>query len=123
MTTVAASMPAVAVPEMKYAQQMTKEASNLTVQIEKRGAAEIVYAVRVGDAAPETADANLPTFAELLARLDARLSGRTAPPDVQIACHKELDSGEVWKLQTELDKREKKGIIRSYTVQVTEAPK
>ncbi len=123
MTTVAASMPAVDVPNMKYAQDMTKEASSLTVQIEKRGAAEVVYAVRVGDAAPETADANLPAFAELLARLDAKLSSRTTPPDVRIACQKEVDSAEVWKLQAELDKREKKGMIRSYAPEVTEAPK
>ena len=123
LTTVVAAVSPVKVPDMKYAQEIAKEADSITVMIDKLGATEHVYALRLGDKGPTPDDNNLLTLGELVARLDRQLAGRAAPPEVRVACHADLPRGLVREVTMELHKRQVKGQIRSYTADVNEAPK
>ena len=123
LTTVVAAVSPVNVPEMKYAQEIAKEADSITVMIDKLGAAEHAYALRLGDQGPTPDDNNLLTLGELVARLDKRLAERREPPEVRIACHLDLPRGLVREVTAELHKRQVKGQIRSYTADVNEAKK
>ena len=123
LTTVVAAVSPVTVPDMKYAQEIAKEADSLTVSIDKLGATEHVYALRVGDKGPTPDDNNLLTLGELVARLDKRLADRREPPEIRIACHLDLPRGLVREVTMELHKRQVKGQIRSYSADVNEAKK
>ncbi len=122
MTTVVSALSPIEIPESKYAEEFTKEVDSFTVQIDKRGPDDVVYTLRVGD---KTAleDNNLATLGELLARIDARLSGVQQPPEVRIAFHKDLPFELFRELTKELDKRQRKNLIRVYSADVNEAKK
>ena len=122
MTTVVAALSPIEVPESKYAEEFTKEVDSFTVQIDKRGPDDVVYALRVGDKT-SIEDNNLATLAELLTRIDARLAGVQQPPEVRIAFHKDLSFDLFRELTKELDKRQRKNLIRVYSADVNEAKK
>ena len=123
LTTVVAAVSPVKVPDMKYAVEIAKEADSITVMIDKLGATEHVYALRLGDKGPTPDDNNLLTLGELVTRLDKRLADRVKPPEVRIACHADLPRGLVREVTMELHKRQVKGQIRDYTADVNEAKK
>ena len=123
LTTVVAAVSPVTVPEMKYAQEIAKETDSITVMIDKLGATEHVYALRLGDRPPTPDDNNLLTLGELVTRLDKRLTERREPPEVRIACHLDLPRGLVREVTQELNKRQLKNQIRSYSADVNEAKK
>lgn len=50
------------------------------------------------------------------------LSGVTRPPEVRIACRKDLPRERVYELRRELEGLRKKGIINSTVATVVEAP-
>jgi biopolymer transport protein ExbD len=122
MTTAVAALSPVNVPDMHYASELSKDPDALTVHIDKRADGEVVFAVRVGDRlAPE--DTNLATPEDMLRRLDVRLSEAQRPPEVRVACHRELPRSWVRDVARELDKRKQKEQISSYSAEVNEQKK
>ena len=82
-------------------EELSKDADALTVHIDKRADGEVFYAVRVGDRL-DPRDNNLATQEEMLVRLDVRLAEAQRPPEVRIACHRELPRGLVRDVAREL---------------------
>ncbi len=122
MTTAVAALSPVNVPDMHYAAELGKSADAVTILIDKRADGQVVFAVRVGDhLAPE--DNNLATPEEMLRRLDVRLSEAQRPPEVRIACHRDLPRSWVRDVARELDKRKQKDQISSYSAEVNEQKK
>ena len=74
--------------------------------IDKNARDELYYALRLGDRAPERDDNNLNSLPDLLARLNHKLddilSAGGRPPEVRIACHKDLPSERVHELAKEV---------------------
>jgi biopolymer transport protein ExbD len=122
MTTAVAALSPVNVPDMHYASELSKDPDALTIHIDKRADGEVFFAVRVGDRlAPE--DNNLATPEEMLVRLDVRLSEAQRPPEVRVACHRELPRSWVRDVARELHKRKEKEQISSYSAEVNEQKK
>jgi biopolymer transport protein ExbD len=121
MTTAVAALSPVDVPDMKHASELSKDVDAFTIQIDKRSSGETYYALRLGKDGPKPEDNNLMTLPELLARLDARLSEVQRPPEVRIACNKELPSQRVREVTRELEKRKAKGQIAYYSAEVNES--
>jgi biopolymer transport protein ExbD len=120
MTTAVAALSPVDVPNMKHASEFRGDRDAFTVQIDKRADGEVFYALRIGDRAPETEDNNLPTLAELMARLNARLGTVERPPEVRVACNQELPRERVREVARELDKLKQKDQIAFYGAEVNE---
>jgi biopolymer transport protein ExbD len=124
MTTVVSSMSPVDVPDMKYAQELAKETDSLSIHIDKlKDSKEHFYALHIGEKGPSPEDNNLLTIGELMTRLDKRLAERREPPEVRVACHKKLPRDLVRQVTLELDKRQRKNQIRSYSADVNEVKK
>jgi biopolymer transport protein ExbD len=122
MTTAVAALSPVNVPDMHYASELSKDPDALTIHIDKRADGEVYFAVRVGDRlAPE--DNNLSTPEEMLVRLDVRLSEAQRPPEVRVACHRDLPRSWVRDVARELDRRKQKDQISSYSAEVNEQKK
>lgn len=120
MTATVAALSPIDVPDMKHASELSKEADAITIEIDKRGIDEIVYAVRIGNAAAAPEDNNLASLGAMLTRLDARLAGKERPPEVRIACNKELPRERVREVAKELDQRKHDGQIAFYGAEVNE---
>lgn len=120
MTAAVATVSPIAVPDMKYASPLAKEANAITVDIDRRGSGEVIYHVRIGNASAAPEDANLANLGLLLTRLDARLAEFTKPPEVRIACNKELPRERVRDVARELDKRKQTGRVAYYGAEVNE---
>jgi len=109
------------VPDMRYAGELSADADAITLSIEKASAEDVFYTVRVGKVAkPE--HAKLPTPEAALAALDALLAGVTRPPEVRVACAKDLPSERVLEVSRELKKRMDRRVINSFVATVNEAP-
>ncbi|MCZ2342494.1 MAG: biopolymer transporter ExbD [Bacteroidales bacterium] len=120
MTAAVATVSPIAVPDMKHASTLAKDANAVTVDIDRRSSGEIIYHLRLGNAAPAPEDANLLTREQLLTRLDARLGEYRTPPEVRIACNKELPRVQVRDVARELDKRKQAGKVAYYGAEVNE---
>ena len=119
MTTAVAALSPVSVPDMKYASELGEDPDAITIHIDKRADGGVFFAVRVGShLAPE--DNNLATPEEMFRRLDVRLSEAQRPPEVRIACHRDLERSWVRDTARELDKRKQKEQISSYSAEVNE---
>ncbi|OWK38269.1 ExbD/TolR family protein [Fimbriiglobus ruber] len=119
MTAAVSALSPVEVPDMKNASELSKDADAFTILIDKRASGETYFALRIGESlAPE--DNNLVTPEDVLRRLDARLKEVQKPPEVRIACHKELDRSWVRDIARELDKRKSKDQIAFYGAEVNE---
>jgi biopolymer transport protein ExbD len=110
------------VPEMKYAGQLSNDPDALTISIEKLNEAEVFYSVRRGQEPPRPSHDLLPTPEAAIAALDELLAGVQRPPEVRIACRKDLPRERVYELRRELEGRQKKNYINSFTATVIEAP-
>lgn len=110
------------VPDMRYAGELSQDPEAITISIEKASEQDVYYSVRAGKLAPKPEHAKLPTPEAALAALAALLDGRTRPPDVHVACAKELPSERVIELARELKWRKDKGLINSFDATVNEAP-
>lgn len=119
MTTAVAALSPVNVPDMHYASELSKDADALTVHIDKRADGDVFFAIRVGDRL-DPKDNNLATPEEMLVRLDVRLTEAQRPPEVRIACHRELPRSWVRDVARELHRRKEKDQISSYTAEVNE---
>jgi biopolymer transport protein ExbD len=124
MTASVAALSPINVPEMKHAADLRADPDALTVNIDKNARDELYYALRVADKAPERDDNNLNSLPDLLARLNKRLdeilSAGGRPPEVRIACHKDLPSERVHELAKELERLKTKGRIAFYGAEVNE---
>ena len=110
------------VPDMRYAGELSNDPDAITINIEKANANEVVYAIRVGKVAPKAENSKLPNPEAVMAALDTLLSGTTRPPEVRIACEKDLPSERVMELERELKKRMDKKMINSVVATVNEVP-
>jgi len=110
------------VPEMKYAGQLTADPEAITITIEKLNADEVYYSVRVGPTAPKPSADLLKTPEQAIDALLKELSGTTRPPEVRIACRKELPRERVYELRRMLEDKRKAGMISSFLATVVEAP-
>jgi biopolymer transport protein ExbD len=122
MIQAAGALAPVDVPEMKYAGQLTNDPDAITITIEKLNAEEVYYSVRVGPTGPRPSHDRLPTPEAALKALNEALAGATRPPEVRIACRKDLPRERVYELRRELEPLRKKGIINSTVATVVEAP-
>jgi biopolymer transport protein ExbD len=118
----AGALAPVDVPEMKYAGQLREDPDAITITIEKLNAENVYYSVRVGPTSPKPSHDMLPTPEAAIKALNEALAGATRPPEVRIACRKDLPRERVYELRRELEPLRKKGIINSTVATVVEAP-
>jgi biopolymer transport protein ExbD len=111
------------VPDMRYAGELTNDPDAITMNVEKASADTVIYSVRVGKLAPKPEYSRLPNPEAAITALDALLVGLTRPPEIRIACAKDLPSERVMELERELKKRLDKKLINSVVATVNDAPK
>ncbi len=119
----AGALSPVDVPEMKYATTPSKDADAVTLSIEKRSADEVTYSVRVGEQPPAAENAALPSPEAAIKALDGVLAGAVRPPEVRVACAKDLPNERVYELTRELKARQTKGQIAYFVAEVNERGK
>jgi biopolymer transport protein ExbD len=122
MIQAAGALAPVDVPEMKYAGQLSNEPDAITITIEKLNGDEVYYSVRVGPAPPLPEYDQLKTPEAATDALTATLSKTTRPPEVRIACRKDLPRERVYELRRALEPLRKKGVLNSTVATVVEAP-
>jgi biopolymer transport protein ExbD len=123
MVSAAGALSPVDVPDMRFAGDLATDPQAITISIEKANAEDVHYAVRSGPNPAKPDNANLPTPEAALKALDEMLAERTTPPEVRVACEKELPSERVIELAKELKKRLEARKINSFVATVNEAPK
>ncbi len=122
MIQAAGALAPVDVPEMKYAGSLSNDPAAITITIDRLNTEDVFYSVRVGNVAPKPAHDRLPSPEAALKALAEALAGTTQPPEVRIACRKDLPRERVYELRRELEPLRKKGIINSTVATVVEAP-
>jgi biopolymer transport protein ExbD len=122
MIQAAGALAPVDVPEMKYAGQLTADPDAITITIEKLTAEKVYYTVRVGNSPPEPGRDKIEDPEAAIVALKVALKGTTRPPEVRIACLKELPRERVYELRRELEPLRKQGTINSIVATVVEAP-
>lgn len=110
------------VPDMHYAGELSKDTDAVTISVEKLNEEQVYYSVRVGESPPKSNHDLMPTPEAAIAALDEVLGTVSRPPEVRIACRKDLPSERVFELIRELKKRKDKGYINSFCAEVNEAP-
>ncbi len=127
MTASVASMSPFPNPDMNNAANLVEDPEAYTIEIDKDLKDEAKYSFRIGLATPEVGAGDLPTLAEVLKVMDAKilekLSRNEPAPSVHVACHKELPSEKLLELASELEKRKRDNKIRGYATVVNEASK
>ena len=122
MLQAASALPSIDVPEMTYAGQLTNDPGAITITIEKLNEEEVYYSVRIGPVAPKPSHDLLSTPAKAIDALNELLATVQRPPEVRIACRKDLPSSRVFEIQEELESLQKKGHINNFVATVVEAP-
>jgi biopolymer transport protein ExbD len=122
MIQAAGALAPVDVPDMKYAGQLTNDPDAITITIEKLNTEEVYYSVRVGPAPPLPEHDQLKTPEGALSALTDALQSTTRPPEVRIACRRDLPRERVYELRRELEPLRIKGVINSTVATVVEAP-
>jgi biopolymer transport protein ExbD len=122
MIQAAGALAPVDVPEMRYAGELKADPDAVTITIEKLNTESVYYSVRVGNVSPKPEHDKLPTPEAAIKALNEVLVGVTRPPEVRIACLKELPRERVYELRRELEPLRKKGVINSTLATVVEAP-
>jgi biopolymer transport protein ExbD len=118
----AGALAPVDVPEMKYAGQLTADPEAITITIEKLNTEDVVYAVRLGQSSPLPKHDGLKTPEEAIAALKELLTDMQRPPEVRIACRKDLPRERVYELRRSLEAERKKQLINNIVATVVEAP-
>jgi biopolymer transport protein ExbD len=119
----AGALAPIDVPEMKYAGQLSADPQAITINIDKRNDFEVFYSVRRGQEAPKEGHDNISNPDDALRAVDELLASAQQPPEVRIACRKDLPRERVRELVPELEIKRKKNYINSYAATVIEAPK
>jgi len=122
MIQAAGALAPVDVPEMKYAGQLTADPDAITVTIEKLNTEDVYYSVRVGPAPPTPNHDMLPTPEKAMDAVVEELRDRQVPPEVRIACRKDLPRERVYELRRALEPLRKKQMVNSIVATVVEAP-
>jgi biopolymer transport protein ExbD len=124
MVSASGALSPVDVPEMRFGGELVSDPEAITISIEKKpNGEEVFYSIREGQSPAKPANAQLPNDVETLKVLDQILSERTRPPEVRIACEKDLPSERVHELAKELKRRFEQRKINSFVATVNEAPK
>lgn len=123
MIRAAGALSPVDVPDMQFAGELSKSPNTITIAIEKRTPTEVVYSVRVGENPPTEEFSSLPTPEAAILALDRYLQEAQQPPDVRIACAKDLPNERVYELVRELKPRKARNLINSYDAEVNEKAK
>jgi biopolymer transport protein ExbD len=123
MISAAGALSPVDVPEMRYGGELRTDPEAITIAIERANAEDVVYSVREGTQPAKKENDRLQFYKDSLEALDRLLTERVRPPEVRIACEKDLPSDRVHELAKELAKRQKAGKINSFVAIVNEAPK
>ena len=111
------------VPDMKWAGELSKDPTAVTLSIDKKDADRVGYSVRVGESPPAVGADDLPNPEAALAKLDEVLATLTRPPDVRVACNKALPTERMDEITLELKRRMDKRQINSFEAEVNEAAK
>ena len=119
----AGALAPVDVPEMRYAGELTNDPNAITINIQKADALSVVYSVRKGQSPPRDKHDKLLTPEEAIKKLDELLAEVSEPPEVRVACEKDLPNDRVAELQVDLETRYKRKQINSFVATVVEAPK
>lgn len=122
MIQAAGALAPVDVPEMKYAGQLTNDPDAITITVEKLNTEDVYYAVRVGQSSPQPKHDNLKTPEEAIVAMKEILAAMQRPPEVRIACRKDLPRERVYELRRSLEAERKKGLINNVVATVVEAP-
>ena len=127
MTATVSALSPIDVPAMKNAAELRGDPDAMTVHIDKNSRDEMYYALRVGEKNPEKIDDQLNSLGELVGRLNVRLNEGLAagkrPPEVRIACHKDLPSERVHDLARELQRLKDAQKISFYGAEINERSK
>ena len=123
MTATVSALSPVDVPEMGHAAELHADPDAMTLMIDQRSTGEAFYAVRVGERPPTPEDNNLPTLAEAINRLRVRVGEAKQPPEIRIACNKELPRSHVREASKELNKLQKEKRISFFGAEVNEQSK
>jgi biopolymer transport protein ExbD len=123
MMRAAGALAPIDVPEMRYAGELAGDPEAVTIEIDKADEFNVAYSVRRGNTAPRPGHGKLPTPEAAVAALDELLRDAQRPPEVRIACRKDLPNDRVTEIQDELEKRLRKNYINSYVATVIEAQK
>lgn len=122
MIQAAGALAPVDVPEMKFAGQLAADPDAITVTIEKLNTEDVYYSVRVGPAPPTSNHDMLPTPEKAIEAVMEELRERANPPEVRIACRKDLPRERVYELRRALEPLRKKQMVNSIVATVVEAP-
>jgi biopolymer transport protein ExbD len=122
MLQAASALPSIDVPEMKYAGQLTADAKAITISIEKLNEQDVYYSVRLGPVVAKPNHDLLSTPGKAIEALNELLAGVQRPPEVRVACRKDLPYQRVVELQEDLEALQKKGYINNFVATVVEAP-
>ncbi|HEV3439952.1 MAG TPA: biopolymer transporter ExbD [Gemmata sp.] len=118
----AGALAPVDVPEMRYAGQLSNDPEAITIDIDKKDEFTVFYAVRQGQTPPQPNHNMLPKPEDAIKALGELLASAQRPPEVRIACRKDLPRERVYELRRELEGMLKKNQINSFAATVIEAP-
>jgi biopolymer transport protein ExbD len=122
MTTAVSAFSPVVVPDLKYAGELSTDADAISINVDKQGD-QPSYSLTVGAGTRQQDSANPNDAKAILAILDTALAKAPRPPEVRIACHKDMPRWVVGDLMDELKKRKDKNQIAIYTAEVSEQAK
>src|SRR5262245_61992091 len=122
MTTAVTAFSPVVVPDLKWAGELSTDADAISINVDKQGDLP-AYSLTVGGGTRQADAANPNELKAVLVLLDAVLAKAARPPEVRIACHKDLPRWVVGDLMDELKKRKDKNQIAIYTAEVSEQSK
>ena len=96
----------------------------ITITIEKLNEEEVYYSVRVGPARRRSRSTTSSTPRKAIEALNELLASVQRPPEVRIACRKDLPRERVYRDPgRELEPLQKKGYINNFVATVVEAPR
>jgi len=123
MVSAAGALSPVDVPEMRYGGELHADPESITISIEKASDTEVNYSIREGATPAKKEYTKLGNPEEALAALDKILAGRVRPPEVRVACEKDLPSERVYEMAKQLKRRFDEHKIGAFVATVNEAPK
>ncbi len=122
MTTAVSSFSPVVVPDLKWAGELSADKDTISLNVDKQGD-QPNYSITVGGGTRQQDAKNPNDMKAVLVLLDAALAKSAVPPEVRIACHKDLPRWVVSDLMQELKTRKDKNQIAVFTGEVSEKPK
>jgi biopolymer transport protein ExbD len=112
------------VPDMRFAGELSKNASAITVNIEKDASGTLInYSVRIGEAAARPEHSGLKDSGAAVKTVAEVVADLPRPREVRIACEKDLPSKVVADFLRDLTPVKDRYGINLLTAEVNEAPK